>query len=227
MYVRFCILVLTLTAAATASFRPRRRPRCAYARPFHPDSARVSNPDASARNQRLYDSIESKTNRRAVPRMLYKMLFVKPVLDTTMSGRVTDESRLLQPYSGKTIGEITIDRRQIFDPGGNWLRTHRQQDPPPHPRTCHPPRPAFRTGRHARSGTDRAQQTADPLTRLHRHLSTSRCCPTPSTRRASTWPSPRATAGPSRLTEDGIPKAGRWSGSPTPTSSAGATSSNS
>ena len=76
----------------------------------------MSNPDASARNQRLYDSIESKTNRRAVPRMLYKMLFVKPVLDTTMSGRVTDESRLLQPYSGKTIGEITIDRRQVFDP---------------------------------------------------------------------------------------------------------------
>ena len=33
-----------------------------------------------------------------------------------MSGRVTDESRLLQPYSGKTIGEITIDRRQVFDP---------------------------------------------------------------------------------------------------------------
>ncbi|MEI3554840.1 MAG: hypothetical protein V8Q54_09650 [Alistipes senegalensis] len=106
---------------------------------FTPDSARVSNPDASARNQRLYDSIESKTNRRAVPRMLYKMLFVKPVLDTTMSGRVTDESRLLQPYSGKTIGEITINRTSR---PGERRSTHRQQDPPPHPRTCHPPRPA-------------------------------------------------------------------------------------
>ena len=120
MYVRFCILVLTLTAAATASFARVAGPGAHMPDRFTPDSARVSNPDASARNQRLYDSIESKTNRRAVPRMLYKMLFVKPVLDTTMSGRVTDESRLLQPYSGKTIGEITIDRRQVFDPGGNW-----------------------------------------------------------------------------------------------------------
>ena len=130
MYVRFCILVLTLTAAATASFARVAGPGAHMPDRFTPDSARVSNPDASARNQRLYDSIESKTNRRAVPRMLYKMLFVKPVLDTTMSGRVTDESRLLQPYSGKTIGEITIDRRQVFDPGGNWLertanKTHR------------------------------------------------------------------------------------------------------
>ena len=130
MYARFCILVLTLTAAATASFARVAGPGAHTPDRFTPDSARVSNPDASARNQRLYDSIESKTNRRAVPRMLYKMLFVKPVLDTTMSGRVTDESRLLQPYSGKTIGEITIDRRQIFDPGGNWLertanKTHR------------------------------------------------------------------------------------------------------
>lgn len=49
------------------------------------------------------------------------MLFVKPVLDTTMSGRVTDESRLLEPYAGKTIGDITIERQQVFDPGGNWL----------------------------------------------------------------------------------------------------------
>ena len=130
MYARFCILVLTLTAAATASFARVAGPGAHMPDRFTPDSARVSNPDASARNQRLYDSIESKTNRRAVPRMLYKMLFVKPVLDTTMSGRVTDESRLLQPYSGKTIGEITIDRRQVFDPGGNWLertanKTHR------------------------------------------------------------------------------------------------------
>ena len=130
MYARFCILVLILTAAATASFARVAGPGAHTPDRFTPDSARVSNPDASARNKRLYDSIQSKTNRRAVPRMLYQMLFVKPVLDTTMSGRVTDESRLLEPYSGKTIGEITINRQQIFEPGGNWLertanKTHR------------------------------------------------------------------------------------------------------
>lgn len=48
---------------------------------------------AEQRNQRLYDSIRSKTTRRAVPRLLYRMLFVNPVLDTTANGRVLDESR--------------------------------------------------------------------------------------------------------------------------------------
>lgn len=121
MFVRFCIFVLILAATGTAAFPHAAGPSMHTPDRFTPDSARVKNPDATARNQRLYDSIESKTSRRAVPRMLYRMLFVKPVLDTTMSGRVTDESRLLEPYTGKTIGDITIEREQIFEPGGNWL----------------------------------------------------------------------------------------------------------
>lgn len=130
MFVRFCIFVLTLLAAATLSFARVAGPVMHTPEHFTPDSARVENPDASARNQRLYDSIESKTSRRAVPRMLYKLLFVKPVLDTTTNGQVTDESRLLAPYAGKTIGNITIERKQVFDPGGNWFertgnKTHR------------------------------------------------------------------------------------------------------
>lgn len=85
---------------------------------FTPDSLDTA---VSERTQRLYDSIQTKTNRRAVPRLLYKMLFVKPVLDTTMSGRVLDESRVLEPFAGKTIGEIAIERQQVFDPDGNWF----------------------------------------------------------------------------------------------------------
>lgn len=85
---------------------------------FRPDSLNTA---TSERNQRLYDSIQSKTNRRAVPRMLYRMLFVKPVLDTTLNGRVLDESRLMEPYAGKTVGEITIERQLPFDADGNWL----------------------------------------------------------------------------------------------------------
>lgn len=69
----------------------------------------------AARNERLYDSIRTKTSRRAVPRMMYKMLFVKPVRDTTSSGRVLDENELFARYEGKTIGEITIDRIPVFD----------------------------------------------------------------------------------------------------------------
>ena len=121
MFARFCIFSLILIGAATVLSVRAAGPGTHAPDRFTPDSARVANPDASARNQRLYDSIQSKTSRRAVPRMLYRMLFVKPVLDTTMSGRVTDESRLLEPYAGKTIGDITIERQQVFDPGGNRL----------------------------------------------------------------------------------------------------------
>lgn len=121
MFARFCIFSLILIGAATVLSVRAAGPGTHAPDRFTPDSARVANPDASARNQRLYDSIQSKTSRRAVPRMLYRMLFVKPVLDTTMSGRVTDESRLLEPYAGTTIGDITIERQQVFDPGGNRL----------------------------------------------------------------------------------------------------------
>lgn len=28
---------------------------------------------------------------------------------------------MLEPYAGKTIGSISIERAQVFDEGGNWL----------------------------------------------------------------------------------------------------------
>ena len=128
MYRRICILVLTVLAAVSVCFArtagPGMRgpeitsPNINSPDGFKPDSMNTA---TSERNQRLYDSIQSKTNRRAVPRMLYRMLFVKPVLDTTFSGRVLDESRLLEPYAGKTVGDITIERRHPFDSDGNWL----------------------------------------------------------------------------------------------------------
>lgn len=65
------------------------------------------------RNRRLYDSIATKSKRRAVPRLIYKLLFVEPHLDT-LNGRIVDESRELEPYRGKTIGRITIDRCDVF-----------------------------------------------------------------------------------------------------------------
>ena len=122
MYRRICILVLTLLAAQSVCFartvNPGMRAPDRVSGGFSPDSL---NTPTSERNQRLYDSIQSKTNRRAVPRMLYRMLFVKPVLDTTMNGRVLDESRLLEPYAGKTVGDITIERMMPFDSCGNWF----------------------------------------------------------------------------------------------------------
>ncbi len=120
MLPRICILALLLALTTTAAARTA-GPVMHTPDRFMPDSANISNPERSKLNEKLYDSIQSKTNRRAVPRMLYKMLFVKPVLDTTTSGQVLDESRLLTPFAGKTIGEITIERQQVFDPDGNRL----------------------------------------------------------------------------------------------------------
>lgn len=123
MYCRICILALTLLAAANVcSARTAgpdmHTPDLLTPEHFTPDSLDTA---TSERNQRLYDSIRIKTNRRTVPRMLYKLLFVKPVLDTTMNGRILDESRLLKPYDGKTVGEITIEREDPFREDGNWL----------------------------------------------------------------------------------------------------------
>ncbi len=73
------------------------------------------------RNRRLYDSIQSKTSRRAFSRLLYNTFFRRPHRDTTASGRVLDESQSLKRYEGKTIGEIRIVRKPIFKEDGNWL----------------------------------------------------------------------------------------------------------
>lgn len=77
--------------------------------------------NADLRNKRLYDSIRSKTTRRAVPRMLYHLLFVNPVLDTLVNGRVLDQSRQFARYSGRRIDRIDIVQDPVFDADGNWL----------------------------------------------------------------------------------------------------------
>lgn len=129
MFPRFCISVLSLLAALTAFARIPEPDMHPSDHDLHTPITDMRAPDyvdtldtrVTERNQRLYDSIESKSSRRAVPRLLYKMLFVKPRLDTTASGRVLDETRLLAPYAGKTVGQIRIERRQVFEPDGNWL----------------------------------------------------------------------------------------------------------
>ena len=122
---RILILGLFLTLAGLlASARPTTPvagPGAHTPERFTPDSARIRNPKARARNKRLYDSIESKSNRRAVSRMLYNLIFVNPVLDTTANGQVLDETRELQPFAGKIISSIEIQRQEVFDPNGNWL----------------------------------------------------------------------------------------------------------
>ena len=121
MFSRLCILLLTLLATATTAAELPVGPKVYKPEHFTPDSAGRFNPGRGVNDLRLCDFIRSMTSRRRVPRMLYRMLFVRPVLDTTATGQAIDESVLLEPFAGKTIGEISIDRRPIFDADGNWL----------------------------------------------------------------------------------------------------------
>ncbi len=118
MYRRICIITLALSATAVMSAARTVNPVVRT----HPEFSADSTENAVAeRNKRLYDSIESKSTRRAVPRMLVGMIFVKPQLDT-LEGRVLDETQQLKPFEGKTIGNIEIERLQVFDKGGSWFQ---------------------------------------------------------------------------------------------------------
>ncbi|MCM1300350.1 MAG: hypothetical protein NC250_05540 [Alistipes senegalensis] len=86
-----------------------------------PHDADTLDTRVTERNQRLYDSIASKTHRTAVSRMLYRLLFTERHTNAQEAGGICDETRLLAPYAGKIIGEIRIERKQPFDTKGNWL----------------------------------------------------------------------------------------------------------
>lgn len=129
MSLRGCISALLLSLSATG-YAHIPAPKTHIPERFTPDSARLTDPAANERHSRLYDSLQSKSARRKVPRMLYGF-FVRPHRDTTSEGRITDESRPLQPLAGKTVGTITIDRQPVFRTDGNWLqrtgnKLHRQ-----------------------------------------------------------------------------------------------------
>lgn len=121
MIYRTCIIVLILFLASAASFARVAGPDTSLSEPQAIDKLDTLETRITERNQRLYDSIESKTSRRRVPQLLYSLLFVPSQLDTTSSGQIVDESRPLEPYAGKRINYICIERQQVFDDDGNWL----------------------------------------------------------------------------------------------------------
>ena len=91
MFSRFCILrmafLLLLPISARTAERPFPYGRIDSAKinaiTLHDKSADTLETRVTEQNQRLYDSIASKTRRRAVPRMLYRLLFVRNRADTT------------------------------------------------------------------------------------------------------------------------------------------------
>ncbi len=127
MFSRFCILrmafLLLLPISARTAERPFPYGRIDSAKinaiTLHDKSADTLETRVTEQNQRLYDSIASKTRRRAVPRMLYRLLFVRNRADTT--GTLYDETHLLAPYVGKVINDIRIEREQPFASDGSWI----------------------------------------------------------------------------------------------------------
>lgn len=75
----------------------------------------------SERVTRFYDSLESKSTRRTVPRLIYRSIFIRGRRDTLGRDRVVDESKRFEPYAGKRIGRIILERGNVFDPDGNKL----------------------------------------------------------------------------------------------------------
>ena len=72
------------------------------------------------RNDRLYDSIRTKSGRHAVSRALYRAFF-RSQRDTTVRMTPVDEWRTYAPYAGRRIASIRIERLQPFDPEGPWI----------------------------------------------------------------------------------------------------------
>jgi len=113
---------LVITAAAALSLAFAREGFAASGGPWmNVPSLDSLNAESAERNRRLYDSIRSKTHRRRVPRLLYNIFFTRPVIDTADNGRTVDESAAFAKYAGKTVGDISIRRMEVFDPDGNWL----------------------------------------------------------------------------------------------------------
>ncbi|MDE6446129.1 MAG: hypothetical protein K2L06_04625 [Alistipes sp.] len=118
MVLRGCIWLLLFGAVAVGGRAMAAHPDAWVCERFPEDSlTRV----AEERNRRLYDSLQSKAGRHAVPRMLYRWISARPTIDTLQDDRVLDESRALSPYEGRTIGDIVIERERVFPSGGNWF----------------------------------------------------------------------------------------------------------
>ena len=121
--VRIGLLLLSVGQLTLAVAAPPKQIDSAKlrARPLPEQRTDSLEEHVTERNQRLYDSIASKSQRRAIPRMLYRMLFRRNRTDTLKTGKLYDENQLLAPYAGKVIGEIRIERDKPFSGQGSWV----------------------------------------------------------------------------------------------------------
>lgn len=70
---------------------------------------------------KFYDSLESKTHRNPITRFMFDVLIRTPKRDTTTHGRLVDEAKEISRYAGRTIGDITIQRLDVFEEAHNFI----------------------------------------------------------------------------------------------------------
>lgn len=88
-----------------------------------PDAGYMYSPGTETEGvKRFYDSLESKTNRFPVTRFVFDVLIRTPKVDTTMQGRLVDEAAELEKYKGRTIGDITIERFDVFENAKSFVQ---------------------------------------------------------------------------------------------------------
>lgn len=73
------------------------------------------------RTRRFYDSLESKSTRRDIPRFIYKSLVVRSKKDTLTNVKVVDESKQYYLHDKREISTITIEQVGVFDTTYNSL----------------------------------------------------------------------------------------------------------
>ncbi|MCD8073123.1 MAG: hypothetical protein LUE10_08175 [Alistipes sp.] len=124
MALKFYIALAILSLAACGSFAQNER----HVRESPlPSDSNIENRtieedlSESERTERFYDSLRSKTTRRGFSRMLYRSFFRK-TRDTTALGRIYDETEYFGRFEGLTIGNVILDRSDVYDQTDTWIK---------------------------------------------------------------------------------------------------------
>ncbi len=80
------------------------------------------NMDSAEKNRRMYDSLAVKAKRHKVSQLLYNILVVNPKAKDAVAGKAIDESVRFRRFQGKIIGDISIERLNVFKENGNWFQ---------------------------------------------------------------------------------------------------------
>lgn len=70
------------------------------------------------KTENFYDSLESKTTRNKIPQLIYNSLFTRT--KSSVNRTTVDDALSFEPYLGRTIGEISIERSKVFNEQGSW-----------------------------------------------------------------------------------------------------------